>query len=279
MMSVSRPMTASHAGHYFSRDDYYLNSQGAWQGRAAEALGLSGLIQKDDFRLLAEGKDPKSGERFILSGPGGEHRSGVDLTFSAPKSVSLLGLADERLVEAHRTAVTHTLEYLESHYAQARTTENGVTRPVATGNLAIAKFDHATSRELDPQLHTHCFVFNLTHRPDGAWRAVRNEPFFQNQLFLGQVYRSELAREVQKLDYRLTVTDRAHGFFEIQGVPKTLLEKFSKRREQVIVRVTELKASGEYPQAREAQLYEIAALGSRRGKEGISREALLERSR
>jgi len=277
MMSVSRPMTASHADHYFSKDDYYLSSQGTWQGGSAVALGLSGSVQREEFRSLAEGKDPKTGETLVTPGPGGEHRSGIDVTFSAPKSVSLLSLADERLREAHRAAVTHTLEYIESRYAQARATEDGVTRSVATGNLAFAKFDHMTSRELDPQLHTHCFVFNLTQRPDGEWRALRNEPLFENQLFLGQVYRNELAREVGNLGYAITITDRAQGFFEIKGVPKELLDDFSKRREQVIERVQELKASGEYSQAREAQLYEIAALGSRKEKEELSRETLLQR--
>lgn len=277
MMSVSRPMTADHAGQYFSKDDYYLSSQGSWQGRAAEALGVSGAVQKEAFRSLAEGKDPKTGETLVASGPGGEHRSGVDITFSAPKSVSLVSLSDERLQEAHRVAVTRTLEHIESRYAQARTTEDGVTRPVQTGNLAVARFDHMISREMDPQLHTHCFVVNLTQRPDGEWRALRNEPLFEHQRFLGQVYRNELAKEVQNLDYAITITDRAQGFFEIKGVPKELLDEFSKRREQVINRVMELKASGEYTQAREAQLYEIAALGSRKEKEEVSREVLLRR--
>jgi len=277
MMSVSQPMTAGHAEHYFSKDDYFLSSQGIWQGEAAQALGLDGPVQREEFRALAEGHDPNTGEILIAPGPGGEHRSGMDLTFSAPKSVSILSLVDERLQEAHRTAVTQTLDYIESRYAQARTTEAGITRPVATGNLAIAKFDHIISRELDPQLHTHSFVFNLTQRPDDEWRALRNEPFFQNQLFLGQVYRNEMAKEVQNLGYAITVTDRAQGFFEIRGVPKELMDEFSKRREQVIERVMELKAGGEYAQAREAQLYEIAALGSRREKEEVSRETLLQR--
>jgi conjugative relaxase-like TrwC/TraI family protein len=277
MMSVSRPMTAGHAEHYFSKDDYYLSSQGTWQGGAAQALGLDGPVQREDFRSLAAGHDPDTGETLVSPGPGGEHRSGVDITFSAPKSVSLLSLADERLQDAHRAAVTQTLEYIESRYAQARTTEGGITRQVETGNLAIAKFDHMISREMDPQLHTHSFVFNLTQRPDGEWRALRNEPLFEHQLFLGQVYRNELAREVQNLGYAITITDRAQGFFEIKGVPRELLDEFSKRREQVIERVMELKASGEYAQAREAQLYEIAALGSRKEKEEVSRETLLQR--
>ncbi len=270
-------MTAGHAEQYFSRDDYYLNSQGTWQGRAAKALGLAGPVQREEFKAVAEGMHPKTGERLIAPGPGGEHRSGIDLTFSAPKSVSILSLADKRFIEAHQNAVTRTLDYIESRYAQARATENGVTRPVTTGKLAIAKFDHITSRELDPQLHTHCLVFNLTQRADKAWRALRNDALFQQQLFLGQIYRSELAKEVQGLGYAVTVTNRAQGFFEIRGISQGLLDHFSKRREQVISQVKALKGSGEYVKAREARIYEIAALGSRRGKEEVSREVLLAR--
>src|SRR5579863_10483528 len=116
MMSVSHPMTADHAEQYFSKDDYYLSHPGTWQGKAAEVLGLSGPVQREAFRALANGRDPRTGEALIALGPGGEHRSGLDLTFSAPKSVSVLSLADERLLEAHHFAVAQTLQYIEDRY-------------------------------------------------------------------------------------------------------------------------------------------------------------------
>lgn len=277
MMSISRPMSAAHAGSYFSKDDYYLSTEGMWQGRAAEALGLTGPVSRDDFSALATGMNPQREETLVASGPGGEHRAGVDVTFSAPKSVSILSLADDRLLEAHRAAVTRTLDYIEANYAQARTTSEGVTQSVRTGNIAVAKFDHMTSREMDPQLHTHAFIMNITQRPDGEWRALSNESLYREQLFLGQVYRSELAAQIGALGYEIQITDRGQGFFEIRGVPRVLLEEFSKRREQVISQVSELKRSGEYENAREAKLYEIAALGSRKGKEEISSGELMQR--
>lgn len=277
MMSVSRPMSAAHAGSYFSKDDYYLSTEGRWQGRAAEALGLTGPVSRDDFSALATGMNPQREETLVASGPGGEHRAGVDVTFSAPKSVSILSLADDRLLEVHRAAVTRTLDYIEANYAQARTTSEGVTQSVCTGNLAVAKFDHMTSREMDPQLHTHAFIMNITQRPDGEWRALSNESLYRQQLFLGHVYRSELAAQIRALGYEIQITDRGQGFFEIRGVPRALLEEFSKRREQVIAQVSALKRSGEYGNAREAKLYEVAALGSRKGKEEISSKELMQR--
>jgi len=177
MMTVSRPMTADHAESYFSIDDYYLNTQGIWQGKGAERLGLTGEVNKDDFNALAMGKDPGSGEILVAPGPGGEHRAGIDLTFSAPKSVSILSLADDQVIASHETAVRKGLNTLEAHYVQARMTEKGVTKPVDTGNLVIAKFNHMTSREMDPQLHTHSFVMNITQRPDQAWRVSISAQF------------------------------------------------------------------------------------------------------
>jgi len=277
MMTVSRPMTADHAESYFSIDDYYLNTQGIWQGKGAEHLGLTGEVKKEAFKALALGKDPESGEILVAPRPGGEHRAGIDLTFSAPKTVSILSLADDRIFESHEAAVRMALNTLEAHYAQARMTEKGVTKPVDTGNLVIAKFNHMTSREMDPQLHTHSFVMNITQRPDQAWRAISNEQIYRHQRFLGQVYRSELASEIRKLGYEIEVTDRTQGFFEIRGIPQTLSQTFSTRREQVLAQVKALKQSGEYPHAREAQLYEIAALGSRREKEAVSAKVLMER--
>lgn len=238
---------------------------------------MAGEVRKEDFNALAGGRDPESGEILVMPKPGGEHRAGIDLTFSAPKSVSILSLADHQILKIHEAAVTAVLNYVESHYAQARTTKKGVTQAVDTGNLVVAKFNHMTSREMDPQLHTHGFVMNITQRPDQAWRAVSNEQIYRQQRFLGQVYRSELASEIRKLGYEISITNRSQGFFEVRGIPRALSQEFSKRREQVLAQVKALKQSGEYPNAREAQLYEIAALGSRREKEEISAKELMNR--
>ncbi|MBE0617378.1 MAG: relaxase domain-containing protein, partial [Proteobacteria bacterium] len=276
MLSVSRPMTAGEGARYFKADDYYLSEKGRWQGSGAEALGLAGEVRHEDFALALRGVHPGTGETLV-AGKGDRHLAGLDLTFSAPKSVSLLALADPGVKAAHDRAVSRVLAYIEAHNAQAREQVDGERRAIATGNLAVAAFDHLTSRELDPQLHTHAVVLNLTQRADGEWRAVHNVSLYRDQLALGRLYRAELARNLGEAGYAIRVTDRMQGFFEVRGVPEGLLEAFSQRRQQVEERVQELQRSGEYPHASRARLYEIAALGSRAPKDkGVTKEALAE---
>lgn len=272
-------MTAEKAEHYFSKDDYYLSAPGRWRGKGAEALGLAPgtTVEREAFRRIAMGRDPQTGEQVIGAGVNGKHRAGYDLTFSAPKSVSILSLRDPRIRDAHARAVDQALKLTEERYAAARSSVNGKSQQVRTGNLLIARFDHMVSRELDPQLHTHAFVSNITRRADGKLVAIESRPLFEVQLFLGAMYRSELARELEKLGYQIEVTSRAHGLIEIAGVPPELIEEFSKRRKQVEERVKEMEAKGEYASLTRAQRYEIAALGTRKAKESVSKNELVER--
>ncbi|MBE0616384.1 MAG: relaxase domain-containing protein, partial [Proteobacteria bacterium] len=275
MLSISPPLSASRAGAYFAKDDYYLAEKGTWWGRGAEALGLTGEVTREDFAAVLAKTHPETGA-VLVPGQGDAAQAGIDLTFSAPKSVSILALADATVVAAHRRAVAITLAYAEAHNAQARRQKNGVREIVATGNLVVATFDHATSRELDPQLHTHAVVANVIQRDDGAWRALHNSSFFRDKMHLGRVYRSEFARELKDLGYAPTITDPEKGIFEVQGVPQDLLEAFSQRRAQVEERFGELKASGAYPHASDAVLRHQAALDTRRWKGTVDRASLAQ---
>ena len=163
--------------------EQYYQSAGQWQGKGAEMLGLHGEIKSEDYKSLIHGKAPDGSFQIQDGGQGHEHMAGIVLTFSAPKSVSIMSevLGDTRLREAHEKAVTETLAYIERNFAQARQTENGVTEKVYTGNLVIAKFHHTTSRELDPHLHTHAVIMNMTMRKDGRqWRAMSSENLAEN---------------------------------------------------------------------------------------------------
>lgn len=273
MLTISNPLSAKSAGAYFAKDDYYLAERGTWQGRGAEELGLSGEVTREAFAAVLGKTHPETGE-VLVPDQGELGQAGIDLTFSAPKSVSILALADAGVVAAHRRAVASTLTYAETHNAQARRQENGVREVVSTGNLVVATFDHATSRELDPQLHTHAVVANITRRDDGAWRALHNGSFFRDKMHLGRVYRSELARGLRELGYATEITDPERGLFEVRGVPADLLEAFSQRRVQVEARFAELKASGTYPHAGDAVLRLQAALDTRKWKGTVDREAL-----
>jgi conjugative relaxase-like TrwC/TraI family protein len=260
MLSLSR-VSAAQAGSYFTKDDYYTKEQGQWQGRGAEALGLRGPVEKEDFKRLIQGLD-REGNPLVISQNGREHRAGVDLTFSAPKSVSILSevVGDRRVREAHQQAVSRTLEFIEKHFSQARNTERGITQRVDTGNLVIAKFDHETSRTLDPQLHTHAVVMNMTQRPDGEWRALSNEKLYEQKILLGQVYRNELAHQLKELGYGIQ-TGKS-GLFEVKGIDGKLIQEFSVRREQILKALDGRESGGELAEkvalmSREAKTYEV----------------------
>jgi conjugative relaxase-like TrwC/TraI family protein len=280
-------MSVGKAGHYFKSDDYYLSEKGEWQGKAAEALGLRGEVGNEDFKAVLRGHDPRTGELLVdgrtdrVSGAG-KRRGGVDLTFSAPKSVSILALADGRIKEAHEAAVSAVMEFVERHHGHAREQEDGGWEVVTTGNLAVAKFTHMVSRASggevlpDPQLHTHAFVVNLTQKEDGVWRAHHNDALYRDQLALGRFYRAELARNLRELGYGIEVTEPRSFLWEIRGVPGEVLGEFSKRRQQILERAEELRATGDFPKAGETTLREIANRDTRLPKGKVSRKVLLE---
>ncbi len=158
--------------YYEAGDDYYAESgkaPSAWQGKGAKALGLSGAVDRDQFAKLLAGE--VAGQKLGTVHDGEwSHRPGWDLTFSAPKSVSILAevAGDQRLVEAHQRAVQTALGLAETHFAATRIRDDGSIRREATGSLVIASFDHSTSRALDPQLHTHNVILNMTQDGDTA---------------------------------------------------------------------------------------------------------------
>ena len=148
--------------------------------------------------------------------------------------LAILG-GDDRLVEAHRTAVAEALEEAET-YAASRVRQAGANEDRPTGNLALAVYHHDTSRELDPQLHTHAVAANLTFDgTEGRWKALQASEIYERRAYLSEVYRNALAREVRALGYEIENQRDAKGRdagFEIRGVPQELLAKFSQRSRQ-----------------------------------------------
>ncbi len=162
------------------------------------------------------------------------HRPGWDLTFSAPKGVSIMAEVggDKRLFQAHNQAVQKALTYLEKEGLATRVNKNGKVTLAHTGKMVAALFRHDTSRELDPQLHTHSVVMNITKRADGQWRTLESKEIFDRKMLGGAIYRSELARSVQRLGYDISKIHE-DGRFDISNVPENLKKEFSKRREQI----------------------------------------------
>ena len=265
----------SQAASYYENgaDDYYAGDGGAsaWQGKGAEALGLTGPVDNARFRQLLSGQ-VRPGEPSSRSSTRDDSKSriGIDLTFSGPKSVSIQALVggDVRVVEAHDRAVARAIAAAEER-AQTRKKVRGESRVEDTRNLIVAKFRHETSREQDPQLHTHAVVLNLTRRSDGAWRALRNDEIVKATKYLGAVYRSELAAELQALGYELR--HGRGGLFELAHVERAQLTAFSRRSKQIEER---LAASGLTRESASSQQKQRGALATRSPKVSADRQAL-----
>lgn len=244
MLSVASVRSASGAAGYFAKDDYYTvddsSEVSAWGGEGASDLGLSGEVAKDAFEGILNGILP-SGEGVAQVE---NRRSGVDLTFSAPKSVSLLAYVtgDKRILGengANMKAVARAMAWVEKNLAEGRKDVEGRKVPVQTGNLVFALFQHDTSRALDPQAHVHAVIANLTKMPDGKWQALHADKIWSNNTVIGSIYHAFLREEMEKLGYRLELKGK-HGTFEVAGVPKAVLEAFSQRREAILEKAAEL---------------------------------------
>ena len=239
-----------YAQRHLEHSDYYdehRRVQGEWHGRGAELLGLHGEVKREQFEAMREGLHPETGEflrprhsadRLAEDGSGqSKGRSLYDLTFSAPKSVSIQALVggDDRLVEAHDKAVREALNEAESH-AAARVRLNGANEDRITANWTVASYRHDTSRELDPQLHTHAVAANLTYDGiEGRWKALQASGLYERRAYLTEVYRNTLAREVLRLGYEVESRRDSRGNdlgFEIRGFSNQLLEKYSVRSAQ-----------------------------------------------
>lgn len=260
-MLTIRAMTggAGYAQRHLQHSDYYdehRRVQGEWQGRGAELLGLRGNVAAEQFEAVREGLHPETGE-FLrprhsadrTNGDGSEQskaRSLYDLTFSAPKSVSVQAMVggDERLIAAHDKAVRQALTEAENH-AGARVRLNGANENRTTGNWIVATYRHDTSRELDPQLHTHAVAANLTYDGvEGRWKALQASGLYERRAYLTEVYRNALAQEVRGLGYEIEQRRDSRGRdlgFEIRGVSDELLERYSQRSAQRDAAIEEFK--------------------------------------
>ena len=259
MMTMSKALSALGAVSYFkdeyehARGSYYTEegkTVGRWSGELAETFGLSGAVNRADFERLCEGQDPTTGEQLVRhvkkherTNQHGEeietggHRAGCDITFSAPKSVSLAALVggDERIREAHGEAVTAALREVE-RYAQARL--GGNAKAETTGKLLFASFDHDAARPdkkdgyAAPDLHTHNFAFNLTQTAQGKIKPVQPLELYRSQKYGTAIYRAVLSERLQKLGYEIEV-DKRTGAPEIKGISREYIEAASPRQRDI----------------------------------------------
>ena len=220
--------------------DYYLSDlarelpapgrAGRWTGGAAAGLGLEGTIGPAEFRALLLGTHPGTGR------PMGSGRTAVaafDLTFSAPKSASVLfalGGADaaRRLVAAHDDAVHGALSYLEQHGVSAARRAGPERTVIATTGVIAGTFTHGVNRNGDPHLHSHAVMMNLVHGVDGRWSACDGRGLAAHREAASSVYEAHLRAGISTaLGVRWTGGPGRPA--EIEGVEAALLGEFSTR--------------------------------------------------
>jgi conjugative relaxase-like TrwC/TraI family protein len=272
--SVSALTSSAQASSYYEADDYYAEgglSPSQWQGQGAEALGLSGDVDRDQFRALLDGR---IGDQQLGTFRDGqlEHRPGWDVTLSAPKSVSIMAevAGDRRLIAAHGEAVQTAMAHVERHMAATRIRDGGTVAREATGNLVIASFQHGTSRAQDPQLHTHNVIMNATQGEDGAWRSLEPRAIYQLQKQIGAIYRQELALKVRELGYDIEAGKES--MFEIRGISAAVIEAFSTRSAEIEAALGERGTSRDAASALEKQM---ATLDTREAKVAADHASLV----
>jgi len=295
MISISNFQSAEQAKNYYQKENYYQkNSEiGFFRGKGFDFLNLSFLkekeLKKEDYEKLLQGINPKTEQKLTKS----DKRAGFDVTFSAPKSLSILieyleanNRFDETKIlrEAHERAVIKAMEEIEEKFAftRIRDPETGEIKKIKASGLLYASFQHDITRKsltnkIDPQLHTHNFIFNIVTYIDPNTNelktgTIENFEIFKNKMYLGQLYRTELASNLKSLGYQIEVTDTKNGFFELKDFNRDLLDEFSNRSKEIKKKLEEYKAK--YPNASEAELKNIINSDIKIAKGKIDRQEL-----
>jgi conjugative relaxase-like TrwC/TraI family protein len=246
-------------------DDYYSGegeAPGRWTGSGASELGLSGEVERGQLHAVLSGHDPHT-DASLLRLLRKDRVPGFDVTFSAPKSVSVLwAVADERTARlirgAHERSVEAALGFLEREAAFTRLGTDGHTAARGSGFVAAA-FRHRMSRAGDPQLHTHVLVANLIRTSDGTWRTLDGQRLYRRAKTAGYLYQAHLRAELSR-ELGATWREVHRGAAEIAGVRDETLRAFSRRRREIEARMAERGGSSR-------RSVEVAALESRQAKD------------
>ena len=278
--SISPISSAASRVAYFQQDGYYASNDvehqlvSRWVGEGAEELGLTKHVDADSFARIMDGQilDTDIALGRIRDGKR-EHRPGVDITFSAPKSVSIEALVfgQDDIIKCHDAAVRATLSLIEKEALMTRGYDPATKRTdrQSSPSMVAATFRHDTSRNLDPQLHTHCVIANMTKGGDGKWRSLDMGNLRPQIKFFGAYYRNELASGLLELGYDLSKDKIGHvSSFEIAGYQQETIDAFSTRRQDILAWLQDNNMSYN---SRNAQK---AALATREVKIDASREDL-----
>ena len=216
----------------------YLSQDGAaemtWVGSGSELLGISGRCRLEHFENLCAGRHPRTGEKLTARDKGDARRVCYFAQLSPPKDVSVLHLVggDQRIAQWWKAAVTETLAEIEALTA-TRVRKAGENSDRRTGSMVAAVVTHDANRALDPQLHTHVCILNLTYDEEEVrWKSVQPSGYFRHQAYLREVCYNKLAAAMSAAGYQLESGQRIG--FTISGVPPELRDIFSKRRREIL---------------------------------------------
>lgn len=265
MLSMSVIGSSANAKAYYAE---YAQEKGEAEGKFYDRTGELGIDGKTvagaDMQALLEGYSPDRSQALCRNA-GESHRGGWDLSYSAPKSVSIVwaNASPEmrgKIEAAQEKAVRAGLDYMSDHAAYTRTGHGGAHFEKAS--LVAATFQHSSNRKEQPQLHTHAVVFNVARSEhDMKWRTLEGRELFNAKMASGAIYRAELASGMQRLGYEVECTEKAN--FRVKGVPLGVQVAQSDRSREIDRLLAE---QGLTRETAPAQLKEYLALKSRDGK-------------
>lgn len=265
MVRFDKPCHQLHGAVEYFREHLrvgdYLTEEGraemTWVGLGAQRLGLAGVCDLVAFRRLCQGQHPATGAKLGVRGKA-DRRLCYFGQISAPKDVSIACLVggDQRITGWWNEAVAETLNEVEATVA-TRVRGNGANEDRVTGNMIAAIVTHDASRALDPQLHTHLCLQNLTYdETEKRWKSVQPSGFYRHPGYFREVCYNKLAERMRAAGYELELARRIG--FNIRGFPPELREMFSKRREDILRRARTAGVSSQ------AELQAITAMSRAR---------------
>lgn len=287
-----------------SRDDYYAKDGeriGRWysaknsDGSRKNSLHVqhnsnftNSELDREKYFALVDGFDPETGEAIAQNAGSSKRVAYHDFTCSAPKSVSVVWSQSDLKMQENIESIQYNssckmIDFL-SERAVVRLGKDGVFREKAT--LQGVLFGHGSSREQDPQLHTHCVLFNVAEIENKTLGksagALETKDMMRWQGSAASLYHSNLAYELRKQGFEIVMVEKGDkgqkNLFEIHGVPDNVMKEFSKRREQIVEAVNKKKA--EYGISDSAKVssafFQAAAYETRSDKEDIAREDIFE---
>ena len=235
----------SFAANYYGEENYNQNNpkqfeRSQWHGRGAELLGLQGRVDVNMLTRIMKGetldgrcigqRSNQSLQRALRM----KHAPGIDLTFAPPKDVSLLYYLgkDERVVVAHASSVSKSLDWIERNLAAPRGITGERTKWDENRGLVIANFNHDMSRNNDPHIHTHSLVANMVYSDD-KWKALRSYYLFGSRAIIGFIYDSYLKQSLRDIGYSISLDPKKNNAWYLLGIARHAKDLFSNRNSEI----------------------------------------------